>query len=66
MYVHSKNDWYSLPEIVRTAFRTAEAGKYIPKIVIIDADFKDVLAIVPCVSDDRDRAKLFREKLRSF
>ncbi|MDP8236404.1 MAG: hypothetical protein P9M08_08470 [Candidatus Erginobacter occultus] len=66
VYAHSKNDWNSLPETVRRAFRTSEAGRYIPKLVIIDPDFKDVLAIVPCVSDDRDRAKLFREKLRSF
>jgi Na+-translocating ferredoxin:NAD+ oxidoreductase RnfG subunit len=66
VYAHSKNDWNGLPETVRTAFRTSEAGKYIPKIVIIDPDFQDVLAIIPCVPDDRDRAKLFREKLRSF
>ncbi len=66
VYAHSTKDWQALPETARTAFRTSEAGKYIPKIVIIDSDFRDVLAIIPCVPDDRDRAKLFREKLRSF
>lgn len=47
IYVDAKKDWKKLPRLVQTALSKPEAGKYIPKSVVVDADISKVIAIVP-------------------
>ena len=42
-----KADATKLPEQVQNALRSAKAGKYIPVIVVMNYDLKQVIAIVP-------------------
>jgi hypothetical protein len=42
-----KSDTYRLPEQVKNAFRSPEAGKFIPTIVVMSYDLKKVITIVP-------------------
>jgi hypothetical protein len=42
-----KADWAKMPKPVRTAIHAPEAGKYIPKIVVMRPNFKEVIVIVP-------------------
>lgn len=56
VYVNADNEEKLLPEIVRTALNKPEAGRYIPKIVIVDSAMTNVLAIVPyAAGDEMDR-----------
>ncbi len=66
VYAHSRKDWDSLPGIVKSAFRSPEAGKYIPIVIVVDAEVKKVLAVIPYAREERERAKLFREAMRKF
>ena len=66
VYAHSRGDWDSLPGIVKSAFRSPEAGKYIPIVIVVDADVTKVLAVIPYAREERERAKLFREAMRKF
>jgi len=43
----TKSDATKLPEQVKNALRSPEAGKYIPTIVVMSYDLKKVIAVVP-------------------
>ena len=64
VYADVGSDWDALPGPVQTALRSSESGRFIPKTVIIDPDFRRVIAIIPYSRDNRERSKLFREALR--
>jgi len=66
VYAHASNDRDSLPGIVQDALKSSESGRYIPKTVIVDADIKRVIAVIPYAREKRDRSKLFRAAMRKF
>jgi hypothetical protein len=47
VYADSSLDWAKLPGVVQEALRKPEAGKYIPKTVILDSELTKVITIVP-------------------
>ncbi len=49
-----------LPDVIVRAFRSPEAGKFIPITVIVDYELKQVLYIIPYV-DRNDRMPLMAE-----
>jgi len=56
VYVDYKTEKDLLPDIVRAALRKPEAGRYVPKTVIVDAGITNVLAIVPYArGDEQDK-----------
>lgn len=61
VYASSKTDWAQLPRAAQDAFRSPQSGKYIPKTIVMDAELKEVIAIIPYEDDDNARGKLFRE-----
>ena len=42
-----KQDKAKIPRIVRDALKSPEAGKYIPKTVVVDSGIKQVAGIIP-------------------
>ncbi len=42
-----KDEWAKIPRIVREAIKSMEAGKYIPKTVVVDQDIAEVISIIP-------------------
>ena len=57
VYVSSEDDhdWEKTPNLVRRAINSPQAGKYIPKAVIVDASVKRLYGIVPYVRDVNER-----------
>lgn len=47
VYANSDKDWAQLPGIVRAALSAPEAGRFIPKTVILDPEMTKVIATVP-------------------
>ncbi|MCD4820400.1 MAG: hypothetical protein K8S23_17105 [Candidatus Cloacimonetes bacterium] len=54
------NDWKNLPAIVRYGINSTESGKYIPKTIIVDSDFKKIICILPYVKNSQ-RTKLIKQ-----
>jgi hypothetical protein len=65
VYVDSKG-WQGIPGVVRSAFRSSEAGRYIPKTVVTNAAGTKVIAIVPYVRSRGDRVDLLSEARRKI
>lgn len=42
-----KGDWEKVPQIVRKAMSSPEAGKFIPKTVVVDSAITEVVSIIP-------------------
>ncbi len=42
-----KDGWAKVPRIVREAIKSPEAGKFIPKTVVVDSSITEVVSIVP-------------------
>ena len=66
VYVCTKTDSDLLPDVVKTAFRTPESGKYIPKTAVVDAELTEVIAIVPYAGEESERKKLFAEAIKKI
>ena len=65
VYVSSREGSQSLPDVVQQALRAPEAGRFIPKTVIMDAALTRLLATVPYAqSPEQDR--LLKDALRSL
>ena len=56
VYISSKDDsdWEKTPNIVKKSIVSPQAGKYIPKAIVMNSDNKKVYAIIPY---ERDRNK---------
>jgi hypothetical protein len=52
VYAHT-DETAKLPAAVQQALRSPEAGGYIPKVVLVDANMDKVLAVVPYARGDR-------------
>jgi hypothetical protein len=63
-----KSDATKLPEEVKKAFRSPEAGRYIPTVVVMSYDLKKVIAIVPFARGEAYKKLLSeaKEKIRSY
>jgi len=61
VYVN-KRDAHNLPDIVKSALRSREAGIYIPKVVVMSYDLKKVIAIVPFIRGEAYRKLLAEAK----
>ncbi len=55
------NDWSLVPSLVQESMNSPQAGKYIPKTVVADAELSKVISVVPYNGNEKDRTKLFRE-----
>jgi len=57
-----------LPDTVKSALRSSEAGTYIPKVVVMSYDLKKVIAIVPFARGEAYRKLLAeaKEKVLSY
>jgi hypothetical protein len=62
IYVSSKNkdDWRKIPANVRKALKFSEAGKFIPKTVIVNAEMDRIIFIIP-YARQAERNILLRE-----
>lgn len=47
IYAHSNNDWGTIPGIVQKALVSPEAGKFIPKTVVVKPDLSEIVAYIP-------------------
>jgi hypothetical protein len=67
VYVN-KSDATKLPNHVKNALRSPEAGKYIPAIVVMSYDLKKVIAIVPFARGEAYKRLLSqaKEKILSY
>jgi len=63
VYACSKNEWSTLPAVVKKALKTAESGRYIPKTVIVSTDMTRVLAIVPYIRNPDERLLVLEETI---
>ena len=61
VYINSGNEWNLLPSVVQDALRKPEAGKYIPKTVIVNPEIEKVIAIVPYVRSTKEQNKLLKQ-----
>jgi hypothetical protein len=64
----NKADATKLPEEVKNALRSPEAGKYIPTVVVMSYDLKKVIAIVPYARGEAYKNLLSeaKEKILSY
>ena len=46
VYIY-KAEWAKVPRIVREAIKSPEAGKFIPKTIVVDSDITEVVSIIP-------------------
>lgn len=53
VYADCDTEWNQLPATVQEALRSPEAGRFVPKTVILDAGLNNVLAIVPYANGGR-------------
>jgi hypothetical protein len=58
VYADSDTESDKLPDAVQTALRTPEAGRFVPKIVIVDSELTNVLAVVPYARVDEQNQLL--------
>ncbi len=67
IYVNSKNgnDWEKVPAIVRRALISSEAGRFIPKTVIVNAEMDKVIFIIPYAAQP-ERNKLLKEAIKKI
>lgn len=63
VYADSDTEWAKIPAVVQEALSSPEAGKYIPKTVIANADFTKVLAVIPYALGD-EQNDLLRDAIR--
>jgi hypothetical protein len=42
-----KQGWAKIPRIVKDAINSPEAGKFIPKTVVVDSGIREVVSIIP-------------------
>jgi hypothetical protein len=42
-----REGWARVPRIVREAINSPEAGRFIPKTVVVDSSMKEVVSIIP-------------------
>ncbi len=61
VYADSKKGRGKLPKIVAEALSSPKAGKYVPKVVVLDPDMTNVICIVPYARNENERKKLFQE-----
>jgi hypothetical protein len=59
-----KSDAAKLPDQVKNALRSPEAGKYIPTLVIMSHDLKKVIAIVPYSRGEAYKKQLSEAKAK--
>lgn len=57
----AKGDWKDLPRPVQQALNSPEAGTFIPKTVVMDAEAAQVIAVVPYTRDARALDKSLKE-----
>lgn len=57
----AKGDWKDLPRPVQQALNSPEAGKFIPKTVVMDAEAAHVIAVVPYTRDARALEKSLKD-----
>ncbi len=55
-----KESWAKIPGIVRSAIKSSEAGRFIPKCIIVNPEVTRVISIVPYTRDSRERKELLR------
>jgi hypothetical protein len=68
VYVDTGKDWGDIPAQVKKALNSPEAGKFIPKAVIIDQNLSEIILIIP-YAEKEERPRLFRqakEKLAAY
>lgn len=55
-----------LNPLLQTAFRSEEAGDYLPMTVIADPEMDEILGIIPALFEERERRHKFREINRTL
>ena len=67
IYVSSENDSdrKKIPAIVRQALKSSEAGRFIPKTVIVNAEMDRVIFIVPYAKQP-ERDRVLKEALKKM
>jgi len=56
VYANSDNEWSKLPAAAQNALSSLEAGRFVPKAIVINPEMTRVFAIVPYAnSDEYDR-----------
>lgn len=52
VYVNADNEWRKLPVAAQKALSSPEAGRFVPKAIIIDPEMTKVFSIVPYADGD--------------
>ncbi len=65
LYIES-GDVSKLPEPARAALRSSEAGKALPKTIVMNSDLTEAIAYVPYSRDDAAFQKSIREAERKM
>jgi len=68
VYINSATELEKTPKLVFESLISPEAGKYIPKVVILNVDLTEVYAIVaiPEGSDNKEYVKVLKEALKEL
>jgi hypothetical protein len=68
VYARSAEDFQALPALVKTALKSPEAGKFIPKTIVVNPEVSEVLAVVPYArgSEFDDKVKEARRSIRAY
>lgn len=57
----NRDSWAKIPTIVKRAINSPQAGRYIPKTVIVDSEIERVICIIPYARDANNRKDLLGE-----
>lgn len=69
VYVSSANednDWARVPRIVKNALISSEAGRFIPKTVVVNPEVTRVISIIPYTKNAEKRKELLRGAKSAF
>ncbi len=65
VYANADNEWSKLPAAAQNALNSPEAGRFVPKVIIIDPEMTRVFAIVP-YADSEEYDRLLRDALKKL
>ena len=66
VYVNCKTESGALPEVVKEGLHSEDAGRFIPKTVVVDPEISEVIAVVPYARGDSERRKLYAQAFRKI
>ncbi|HBA85274.1 MAG TPA: hypothetical protein DCZ95_14395 [Verrucomicrobia bacterium] len=63
VYVNSNNEGGFIPSFVQEALKSPDSGQFIPKTIVVDADLKEIIAMIPYASEQERKARCTKAKM---